>query len=78
MTSNPKYTDVVSLLRGHLEEVHLALDAAYGFHAADDLARSYKNVGGTTRPSNLTKRLEKALMHAEGYLTKEEEDVSEE
>jgi hypothetical protein len=72
--SDPKYTDSVTLLRGHLEEIHLALDSAYGFQAADDLARLYKNVGGTTRPSNLTKRLEKALAHAEGYLAQEEEE----
>lgn len=71
------YAQPVMVLRGHLQEIAEALDTAYGFHAADDLARQYKNVGSTHRPSNLTKRLEKALSSAEGYLAQEEDDVAE-
>jgi hypothetical protein len=71
---NSTYTEPVTLLRGHLEEIYAALDTAYGFHSADDLARQYKNVGSTHRPSNLTKRLEKALAHTEGYLVAREDD----
>jgi hypothetical protein len=73
------YTDQVTVLRGHLEEVYRAVDNAYGYHMADDLARQYKNTGGVHKPSNLTKVLSKATEHLEGYLQKEEEDdVSEE
>lgn len=73
----PTYTDRIVVLRGHLEEIFEALDTATGYHTADDLARQYKNVGSTHRPSNLTKRLEKARDHAEGYLLQEDEDVPE-
>jgi hypothetical protein len=45
-----------------------AIDTAYGYHSADDLARQFKNVGGTSRPSNLTRRLEQALEIGNGYL----------
>lgn len=62
------YTDQVIILRGHLEDIHEALDSATNFHVADDLARKFKNVGGTHRPSNLTTRLENALDRVEGYL----------
>lgn len=78
MPSNT-YIEPVQLLRGHLEEIQQALDAARGYHVADDLARQYKNVGGTHRPSNLTKRLEKALDRVEGYLAEDQDEpVSEE
>jgi hypothetical protein len=70
------YTDSIVILRGHLEEIFTALDAATGYHVADDLARQYKNVGGTHRPSNLTKRLEAAQERVAGYL-EEGDDVSE-
>lgn len=71
------YTDPIVVLRAHLEEIFTALDAAAGYHIADDLARQYKNVGGTHRPSNLTKRLEKAQERVAGYL-EEVADVSDE
>lgn len=73
--ADPTYTDVVPVLRGHLEEIYEALDSARGYHVADDLARQYKNVGALHRPSNLTKRLEKALGRTEGYLEAEDHDV---
>lgn len=79
--SEPVYTDGVVVLRGHLEEIYAALDSAAGYHIADDLARQYKNVGGTHRPSNLTKRLEEAQRRVIGYLAVDgeaEEDVPEE
>lgn len=69
----------VGVLRVHLQEIYEALDTAYGAASAEDLVRAYKNVGGTNRPSNLTKRLEKALGRVEGYLAEPEDtDVSEE
>jgi hypothetical protein len=68
------YTEPITVLRGHLEEMYEAIDTAYGYHTADDLARQYKNVGSTHRPSNLSKRLEKALSSVEGYLAQEEAD----
>lgn len=68
------YTETVPILRGHLEEIFEALDAARGYHLADDLARQYKNVGGIHRPSNLTKRLEKARDRVEGYLESEQHE----
>jgi hypothetical protein len=68
------YTDHIVVLRGHLEELYQALDTATGYHTADDLARQYKNVGSTHRPSNLTKRLEQARDRAEGYLLAQEDD----
>lgn len=74
----PTYVDTIPVLRGHLEEIFSALDAASGYHSADDLARQYKNVGGTFRPSNLTKRLESARERVDGYLSQEEADVPQE
>lgn len=70
------YAEKVVILRGHLEEIFEALENAYGYHDADDLARGFKNVGGTHRPSNLTKKLERASDRVRGYL--EAEDVPEE
>ena len=71
---DPTYVDLVPVLRGHLEEMYEALDAAYGYHTADDLARQYKNTGGTHRPSILTRKLEKALGRTEGYLLSQDDD----
>lgn len=71
------YADRVECLRGHLEEIQIALNTAYGYHIADDLTRQYKNVGGVFQASNLTKRIEKALAHVEGYLAVEIEDENE-
>lgn len=62
------YTDQITVMRGHMEEFARALSAAYTYHAADDVAREAKNIGGVHRPSNLTTALESALGHAEGYL----------
>lgn len=69
------YTDQVPVMQGHLEEIFIALDNATGYHLADDLARQYKNVGGTHRPSNLTKRLQKARDNVEGYLRLELDEL---
>ena len=69
-----EYTDRIEVLQGHLLEIYEALDTAYGYHQATDLAAGYRNVGGTTRASNLTKRIEKAILHVEGYL---QEDTDE-
>lgn len=73
------YTESIPVLRGHLETIYEALDTAYGHNVALDLARQYQNVGGTHRPSNLTRKLEKALNHTEGYLeTEDMNDLPEE
>lgn len=68
------YGTPINILRGHLEEIYEALSAASGYHSADDLARQYKNVGGTFRPSNLTKRLDSARERVNGYLAQEDSD----
>lgn len=68
------YTDQVTVMRGHLEEFARALSAAYTYHAADDVRREAKNIGGIHQPSRLTTALESALGHAEGYLVPPEAD----
>lgn len=68
------YTESIPVLRGHLEELYEALDVALGHQVATDLAQQYRNVGGTSRASNLTVRLEKAVARAEGYLAVEDDD----
>lgn len=65
------YTDTVPILRGHLEELHRAVEGAATYHGADDLARKAKNLGGVHRPSNLTTALEASLERIEGYLAME-------
>jgi len=72
------YTESIPVLRGHMEEIYEALDNAYGHHVATDLARQYQNTGGTHRPSNLTRKLEKALNRTEGYLEVETDELPEE
>lgn len=72
--ADPIYTDQITVLRGHLEQIFEALDSAWGYHTADDLARQYKNVGGTHRPSNLTRRLEEALQRTGAYLETGDDD----
>ena len=62
------YTQTQAVMRGHLEEIHRALAAAYTYHEADDVATEAKNIGGTHRPSNLTTALSTALDRVEGYL----------
>jgi hypothetical protein len=70
----PSPLEPIPVLRTHLQELYEAVDTAYGAAAAEDLARGYKNVGGTNRPSNLTKRLEKALDRLQGYLVERDEN----
>lgn len=72
--ADKSFIESITILRGHLEEIQEALDAARGFHVADDLARQYRNIGGTARPSNLSRKLEKALTRVEGYLQQEEHE----
>jgi hypothetical protein len=73
----PEYTDKVTVLRGHLEDWHRTLDAAYGNAAAEDLARAYTTMNsGTHRPSNLTRALQSSLERVEGYLTEGDDVVS--
>ena len=74
---DPRPTDLIPVLRTHLEDVFIALDNARGYHLANDLATQYKNTGGVHRPSNLTKQIEKAHAKIAGYL-EEDLDVPEE
>lgn len=74
MASEPIYTDEVPVLRGHLEETHEALLTAQAYHQALDLADAARNVGGPQRPSNISRRLDKAVARVEGYLATQEED----
>lgn len=71
------YADTLVVLRGHLEELEQALETATSYHVADDLRNQYKNVGGTVRSSNLTKRLEAALDRVRGYLEESADGISE-
>lgn len=66
------YTETIPMMVGHLEEIHRAVNGAYQLLAAEDIARAARNLGGASRPSNLTKSLEKALERVEGYLTQEQ------
>lgn len=62
------YTERTLVLHGHLLEMYEALDAARGYHVADDLAQQYKKVTSMPQQSNLTAKLERALSRVEGYL----------
>jgi hypothetical protein len=69
----PSPTESIGVLRVHLREFYEALDTACGKSMAEDLVAGYRNVGGSNRPSNLTKRLTNALTRIEGYLVEPEE-----
>lgn len=73
----PSPTDLIQIPRAELENWWTAIDTAHKYHVADDLTREFKNVGGTHRPSNLTKRLEAALDRLDAFLMEEDESVSE-
>lgn len=70
------YVEIVEVLRGHLEEIYLAVDAAYGHITALDLAEHYKTGKGLTKPSYLQKKLASAGSRIEGYLYQGETDES--
>jgi hypothetical protein len=56
-----------------LEQVWQALDAARTYHVADDVRTQAKNIGGTHRPSNLTRRLETAQEALDAAFAEEEQ-----
>lgn len=61
-------TDIVGVLRVHLEEIQVALDWSRGHFMALDLADRYREGTPTPRPKRATVITEKALAHVEGYL----------
>lgn len=67
-------SDEVILSRADAESIWAALDVARGYHIADDLTKEYKNVGGTHRPSNLTKRIENAIALLDEAASRGDED----
>lgn len=67
----------INLSRDDAELIWQALDTARGYHLADDLARQYKNAGGTHRPSNITKRIEHAIQILDQAVVEGEENVAE-
>ena len=68
-------TDVVGVLRRHLEEMHAALDRATGYFSAHDLAENYRTGSPTPRPTRITTQMIKARDHALGYLEADDEPV---
>lgn len=68
-----EYTDQVTVLRGHLEEILQALQAAYGKAAAEDLARRYSQMDHAGhRPARLTGVLDSQVQRVGGYLATEQ------
>jgi hypothetical protein len=70
-----EYTDTIPVLRGHLEEMLQALQAAYGKSYAEDMARRYSQMDSSQhRAARLTGVLESQVGRVEGYLTPKEEE----
>lgn len=71
-----EYTDQVMVLRGHLEEILQALQAAYGKAYAEDMARRYSQMDSPQhRGARLTGVLETQVQRVEGYLNTEEKET---
>lgn len=68
-------TDVVGVLRTHLEDIHQALDWYRGLSTALDLADSYRQGKATRRPSRGSQMADKAIATCEMYLREEEDDA---
>lgn len=67
-------TDVVGVLRVHLEEIREALDWFRGLTTSLDLADGYRQGKMTRRPSRAAQIAEQAHERCEMYLRVEEED----
>lgn len=66
-------TEVVGVLRVHLEEVREALDWYRGLTGALDLADSYRQGKMTVRPSRGSQMAQKGLQTCDMYLRVEED-----
>jgi hypothetical protein len=73
-TSKTDPTQVVGVLRSHLEEMYHALDRSAGYFSAMDLADAYRSGAHAPKVSRNTTIITKARDHVEGYLNKEEPD----
>lgn len=67
-------TDVVGVLRVHLEEAAQALEWAYGHFAALDLAEGYRQGKPSLRHSRATAMMEKSKTTVDAYLAPREEE----
>lgn len=73
-------TDVIGVLRTHLEEIHSVLHSARVREEAVDLADALRHGRHSVKPSSLVNRLLTAESHLQGYLsvTLEDDDISQE
>lgn len=68
-------TEVVGIMRIHLQEILSAIDWARGQNEALDLAEGYRAGHPAVRSSRLTTALNRSYNHLIGYLDTEEDDV---
>lgn len=66
-------TEIVPVMRQHLQEILAALNWCHGYFSAHDLADGYRQGKQTPAPSPITRRIAQAYNHAEGYV---HDDVS--
>ena len=71
----PEPTDIIGVLRVHLEDASQALEWAYGHFAALDLAENYRQGKPTLRPTRGTAMMEKAKLAVDAYLNSGQEDA---
>lgn len=75
----PEPTDVVGVLRVHLDEIHTALYDAGLYFESMDLAEKVRSGSMSSKPSRTTQRILKARDRVAGYLeTEDDESVPEE
>jgi hypothetical protein len=74
LAKQPAVTEVVGVLRAHLEEIRVALDWSRGHFLALDLADRYRDGHPSPRPKRATVMVEKAYDHVAGYLMVEDDD----
>lgn len=74
--ATPEYdpTEVVGVMREHLQEAWAALDWALGYQASLDLADRYRQGKPTVQASRLSALLERSHRRMAGYLQTEDED----
>jgi hypothetical protein len=60
--------DEITVLRHHLEELERALDHAYTYFAARDLAKAAEQMSTAPSSSRITKTLEAQIQRLRGYL----------
>lgn len=67
-------TEVIGVLRTHLEETQLALNWAKGYFQAIDLADGYRQNRVGSQRSSIANVIERAYGHVTGYLDAQESD----